>query len=170
MANSSQSHNLSLKYKFCYWFTKLIAMLWLTRCLLLWFVILPVIISCGIVTLRDQGWWEEGQKKKKVGSRSYFSCHSNNSFHFLQGLLQILGNWFMIQFALRSILCKEVSVGIKRQWSMMDLMKITLFLSLVYDLFFLSPVFPCVKNSIWRLNKCERSLEEILPALQASTP
>ena len=35
--------------------------------------------------------------------------------------------------------------------------------------FFLSSVFPCMKNSIWRLNflRCERSLEEISPALQA---
>ena len=36
--------------------------------------------------------------------------------------------------------------------------------------FFLSPVFPCVKNSIWQLNfsRCQRSLEEISPALQAT--
>ena len=33
---------------------------------------------------------------------------------------------------------------------------------------FLSPVFRCMKNSIWRLNfLCERSLKEISPALQA---
>jgi len=36
--------------------------------------------------------------------------------------------------------------------------------------FFLSPVFHCMKNSRWWLNflRCERSLEKILPALQAS--
>ena len=36
--------------------------------------------------------------------------------------------------------------------------------------FFLSPVVPCMKNSIWRLNflRCQRSLEEITPALQAT--
>ena len=35
--------------------------------------------------------------------------------------------------------------------------------------FFLSPVFHCMKNSIWRLTflRCEHSLEEISPALQA---
>ena len=35
--------------------------------------------------------------------------------------------------------------------------------------FFLSPVFHCMKNSRWGLNilRCERSLEEISPALQA---
>ena len=36
--------------------------------------------------------------------------------------------------------------------------------------FFLSPVFHCMKNSRWRLNflRCERSLEKISPALQAT--
>ena len=90
MANSCQTHNLSLKYKFHYWFAMLFYNVMIDQ------MLIALVCSFASHLMQDnyikrQGIMRRRPKKRKEG-RSHFSCHRNNSLHFLQGLLQILGN------------------------------------------------------------------------------
>jgi len=126
MANSSQTHNLSLEYKFCHWFTKLFCNVMFDQMLIaIWFVVLPV-ISCGLIILRDKGWWEEGQKRERRDA-PIVVANSNNSFHFLQGVLQILGNWFMIHFSFTDVFSKKRWVWVQRCMQTTNFLVKTLF-------------------------------------------
>lgn len=134
MANSSQTHNLSLKYKFWYWFTTLFCNVMFDPMLIaIWFVVLPV-ISCRTIILRDKGWWEEGQKRERRDT-PIVVANSNHSFHFLQGLLQILGNWFMIYLASLTYFLKRGEYGHNNAWKHNWLLRKGTVLSNVFNCF-----------------------------------